>query len=192
MHEPANGFEANHDIKISDGRWFRLTFTAPPALPLDTRIVTATDISDLKTDYYRQLLDTFQDCIKVIDNKGRLIFLNPAGRSVLSVAPDQPLGMPWTSLLPPAVAPKVQQILEQVLAGEPAQFSNHSQVPGSEAQTWHHVLTPYRASDGHVVAALCISRNITQDYDSHRATRVSEERMAAAIKAAPWVSGKWT
>lgn len=146
-------------------------------------IVVATDISDLKTDYYRQLLDSFQDCVKVVDAKGRLIFVNPAGRKVLSLGPTEPLGMLWTDLLPAGATHKVQQILEQVLSGEAAQFSNHSQFPNSEPQTWQHVLTPYRDIEGRVVAALCISRNISHDYDAHRASRSNEARLATAIKA---------
>lgn len=186
------GPEIGRDIELTDGSLVRPSMAASDALGPNVQICTMTDISDLRpespavprSDFYRSMLDMFEDCVKVIDPSGRLLFLNEAGRKVLGVAPTQQLGMKWVDLLPPAAGPKVEQVLEQVLAGEATQFSNHSQFAGEEPQTWHHVLTPYRDGTGHVIAALCVSRNVTSNFDSQEATRQNEERLAKAAEAA--------
>lgn len=186
------GPDVGHDILLQDGSLVRPTLAASAGLDHDVLVCTMTDISDLRPDtpnaarpdFYRSMLDMFEDCVKVIDPTGRLLFLNEAGRKVLKVTPTQQLGMKWVDLLPPAAAPKVEQILEQVLAGEATQFSNHSQFPGEEPQTWHHILTPYRDGTGRVIAALCVSRNVTSNFDSQEATRLSEQRLAKAAEAA--------
>lgn len=178
------------DLLLSGGAWMRPTLT-PLSSHSDLQVCTLMEINDLKMinershpDYYRRILDVFEDCVKVIDPAGRLLFLNRSGRRVLNVGEHQTLGMKWVDLVPPGAASKVEQILEQVLAGETVHFSNHSQFPGEEAQTWHHILTPYRDPNGLVIAALCVSRNVTTDYDLQEATRINEERLTKAAKAA--------
>jgi len=186
------GPDVGRDILLQDGSLVRPSLAASAALDHDIQVCTMTDISDLRPettsaarpDFYRSMLDMFEDCVKVVDPSGRLLFLNEAGRRVLKVSPTQQLGMKWVDLLPPAAGPKVEQILEQVLAGEATQFSNHSQFPGEEPQTWHHILTPYRDGSGHVIAALCVSRDVTCSHGSQEATRQSEERLAKAAEAA--------
>lgn len=133
---------------------------------------------------FRSMLDGFQDCVKVLDDHGRLTYVNRAGRRFLGLSEDQPLGMKWSDLLPAASAAKVDSIVEQVIAGEAVSFSNYSQLPGSEARTWSHSVTPYRDHDGRVVAALCVSRDVTSAHDMQEAVRISEERLAKASKAA--------
>lgn len=179
------------DLRLGDGHWVRPTLATLPPGSGAFRLCSIVDISDLKSDtardqpdYFRRMLDVFEDCVKVVDPSGRLLFLNTAGRKVLGVAPDAPLGMRWIDLVPPGSAAKLKQILDQVLSGEAAQFSNHSQFPGGEAQTWDHVLTPYRDHTGQVIAALCVSRNVTDRHGNQEATRLNEERLAKAAKAA--------
>ncbi|WP_292053575.1 MULTISPECIES: PAS domain-containing protein [unclassified Brevundimonas] len=179
------------DIRLDDARWLRPSVTKIGEADHDVRVCSLADVTDLvsqggksQPDYYRRMLDVFQDCVKVIDPSGRLLYLNSAGREVLGVEDGQALGMRWVDLIPPAAVPKVEQVLEQVLAGETAQFSNHAQFPDGEAQTWDHILTPYRDHNGRVIAALCVSRNVTAKHDSQEATRLNEERLAKAAKAA--------
>ena len=179
------------DIRLNDGLWFRPILTKIGDPERDIRACCLADVTDLvsqggksQPNYYRRMLDVFQDCVKVIDPAGRLLYLNSAGREVLGVEEDQPLGMRWVDLIPPQAVPKVEQVLEQVLSGETAQFSNHSQFPDGESQTWDHILTPYRDHNGRVIAALCVSRNVTANHDIQEATRLNEERLAKAAKAA--------
>ena len=145
-------------------------------------LITQTDTNDRIG--FRAMLEGFQDCVKVLDDHGRLTYVNRAGRRFLGLSEDQPLGMKWSDLLPAASAAKVDSIVEQVIAGEAVSFSNYSQLPGSEARTWSHSVTPYRDHDGRVVAALCVSRDVTSAHDMQEAVRISEERLAKASKAA--------
>lgn len=173
------------DVRLEDGKWVRLTVN--PMGSCGLHLCIANDISDLKDSPiklpYRQMLDVFSDCVKVVDTSGRLLFVNKAGRGVLSLGEEQPLGMRWTDLLPEPARPKVESVLEQVFAGEIAEFSNRSQFPGKETETWHHILTPYRDSDGRVAAVICVSRNISSEFNNYEDSRKQEERLALATRA---------
>lgn len=153
----------------------------------DQWLCMAIDISDLSEKDtalpFENVLLEMHDCVKIIDMSGRLLFVNKAGRKVLSLGESQDLGMKWVDLLPEVERQNVLDVLDQVYAGETVEFSNRSQFPGFETEHWHHVLTPYRNRSGHVNAALCVSRKIGSDFETPLDARAKEERFEQALRS---------
>jgi diguanylate cyclase (GGDEF)-like protein/PAS domain S-box-containing protein len=128
------------------------------------------------------ILDAMPDCVKIFDEAGTLIYINPAGLALLQ-APD------FESLSRPGYVPVSPEYLDscvathmRVIAGEPA--VNNYDVIGLEGRRRHveaHAV-PLRMPDGSR-AHLCISRDTTERAEADDALRLTSERLRLVQEA---------
>lgn len=177
------------EVRLANGRWAQIQIQPFECVDADLWLCTATDIDDLKTRHDRlaertvmqsDLLDASGDCIKLIDVKGNLIFMNEAGCTALGVKAETGFGQEWVRLLPEGSWASGEVALEQARAGEVARFAGRSQLPGQPVEAWDNLLTPMIDSTGRVISILVVSRNVSEETATREALRESQERLTMA------------
>lgn len=154
-------------------------------------LCTCTDIHKLK---YRErelekhasiqtdMLNVSVDCIKLISLDGSLVYMNRAGCRALGVPEDSRFGMPWLPLLPSDVWASGEQALAVARSGACSRFPGRSVMPGQKAQYWDNMLTPVKNTQGEVTGILCVSREVTAEYEARGAIEQNQKRLAIAAR----------
>ncbi|MGI0484107.1 PAS domain S-box protein [Pantanalinema rosaneae CENA516] len=140
----------------------------------------------------RQILDSSDDCIKVLDLGGRILFMNRGGQVLLGIQDVAPwLNTSWIEFWQGADQQAAREAIAQARAGEVCTFQGYHLTSNSEPKWWECKVSPMRGVDGQVERLLCISRNITerkqvegQRQQVEEKLRESEERYRAIINQA--------
>jgi PAS domain S-box-containing protein len=108
------------ETQRANGNWWQ---TSVGLRPDGSRIVTRTDITDLKKRAemlaaserrYVELVDSLPDVVVSLDHTGRIDYASDAADDVLGHHPDELMGMPLLSLIEPDDRPRVADLLERV------------------------------------------------------------------------------
>jgi diguanylate cyclase (GGDEF)-like protein/PAS domain S-box-containing protein len=131
----------------------------------------------------KAILDAMPDCVKIFDENGRLIQINPQGLELLQ-APDFAtlMSTPGYMAVPPEYLDACLDVHRRVMAGESVVWTY--EVIGLEGRRRHveaHAV-PFRMPDG-AKAHLCISRDVEERQQAHDALRRSEERLRLVHEA---------
>jgi diguanylate cyclase (GGDEF)-like protein/PAS domain S-box-containing protein len=125
----------------------------------------------------KAILDAMPDCVKIFDEPGRLIHINPRGLELLQ-APDLAslLATPGYMAVPHEYLEACLDVHRRVMAGESVVWTY--EVIGLKGRRRHveaHAV-PFRMPDGAKVH-LCISRDVEERQQAHEALCRSEERL---------------
>lgn len=120
------------------------------------------------------------DCVKVIDARGRLLFMNDTGCRALGVDPGSGFGQEWLVLLPAEVRAVGAAALASALAGRPSRFPGRSVLPDGTVELWDNALTPIEAAPQFGSVVVCVSRDVTEAEHLHGAVLASRDRLALA------------
>ena len=111
----------------------------------------------------RSILEAEPECIKVVDPAGRLQLMNPAGLNLVEADdPQQLLGRPVIDLVAPEYHDAFRSLHAEVMAGESGVLE--FEIVGSKGgrcRVESHV-APLRDAQGVVVAALAITRDVSE------------------------------
>jgi diguanylate cyclase (GGDEF)-like protein/PAS domain S-box-containing protein len=129
------------------------------------------------------ILDAMPDCVKIFDEPGRLIEINPQGLELLQ-APDFEtlMSTPGYMAVPPEYLEACLDVHRRVMAGESVVWTY--EVIGLKGRRRHveaHAV-PFRMPDG-AKAHMCISRDVEERQQAHEALRRSEERLRLVHEA---------
>jgi PAS domain S-box-containing protein len=129
------------------------------------------------------ILDAMPDCVRIFDESGRLIHINPQGLELLQ-APDLASlsSTPGYSPVPPEYLHASLDAHRQVMAGETVVWT--CELVGLRGRRRHveaHAV-PFLMPDGTKVH-LCISRDVTARKEADDALRRSEERLRLVQEA---------
>jgi diguanylate cyclase (GGDEF)-like protein/PAS domain S-box-containing protein len=183
-HEPLPPLE----VQLVNGRWAQLQLQPLEGIADGWWLCTVTDIHDLRSRHdllevssglQASLLDASQDCIKLLDLDGRILYMNAAGCSALDVDPATGFGQLWVDLLPPSVGEAASRAIGRTRTGGTARFSGHTLSSDGPIE-WDNLLTPALAPDGSVSSILCVARNVTEERTARQALADSQERLAMA------------
>jgi len=126
---------------------------------------------------YRQLAESAQDCIFIIDREGKVQYVNRSGAREFGWGPDQMRGRSIMDLFPPHTAKRQWDNICKVIQSGQGLLNSETKVifPGREA--WMNTsLMPLGTEHGQVTQVLGISRDMTERKQIEEALRESEKR----------------
>ncbi len=133
---------------------------------------SATDIHDRKMTelalaereaFTERILDSSDDCIKVLDLDGRLLSISPNGRKLLEIADVAPfIGSDWTAFWSGADRIAAIDAVAQARAGGVARFQGYFATLGGTPKWWDVVVSPIPGIDGDTDKLLAASRDVTE------------------------------
>ncbi|HYD24069.1 MAG TPA: EAL domain-containing protein [Croceibacterium sp.] len=127
-------------------------------------------------------LDAMPDCVKIFDESGQLIHINPKGLDLLQSPDLASLSRPGYVPVPLEYVDDVVSVHRRVMAGEAVVWLY--EVIGLEGRRCHveaHSV-PFRMPDGAKVH-MCISRDVSERTQADDALRRSEERLRLVQEA---------
>ncbi|WP_146749759.1 putative bifunctional diguanylate cyclase/phosphodiesterase [Paraburkholderia bryophila] len=109
------------------------------------------------------LCSVAEDCIKLLDRRGRIIAISETGRELLeATSTSQMPGMDWLSLWE---TPDARAAFDKALLGKSSSFQGHCHTMTGKPRYWTSAYWPVKKANGTVVAVLCKSRNITDEVE---------------------------
>ena len=136
--------------------------------------------------YLRTVLDTTPECIKVVGRDGTLLDMNLAGLALIEAASLETVA--GSSVYPLVVERDrdvVRAAIEAAFDGE----STHSEFEivtlGGRRRVMESRIGPLRDESGVIIAALCMTRDITERRASEERLRESEARFRRLVERAP-------
>ena len=131
---------------------------------------------------FKAILDAMPDCVKLFDESGRLIYINPQGLELLQAPDLASLTAPGYMAVPPEYIDACLDVHRRVMSNESVVWTY--EVIGLEGRRRHveaHAV-PFLMPDGHKVH-ICISRDVEERQRAHEALRRSEERLRLVQEA---------
>ena len=133
---------------------------------------TNTDITDLKQaeanlqaseELKRRILESSQDCIKVLTLEGQLLYLNAGGLQLLEVDdPASVLNAQWLDFWQDEDRHSAAAALAVAKAGKVGQLQGCCPTAKGNLKCWDVIVTPIRDAAGRVTQLLAISRDVTK------------------------------
>jgi PAS domain S-box-containing protein len=144
----------------------------------------------------QQIFNSSDDCLKVLDLSGRLLYMNPRGQALVGIENLALfLNRYWIEFWQGNDRESALHALDTAKAGGVGSFQGYCPTLAGEPKWWDVKLTPIRGVNGQVERLLCISRDITerkqieeQRQQTEAALRESEENFRAMFNASS--SGK--
>ncbi|OKH31800.1 hypothetical protein NIES2119_27925 [[Phormidium ambiguum] IAM M-71] len=132
----------------------------------------------------QQILDSSDDCIKVLDLEGRIRFMSQGGQALLGIQDITPfLNKPWAEFWQNADREVIIEAIDRARAGEVCTFQGYCPTLKGEPKFWDSKISPIRNAQGQIEQLLCISRDITDRMRLEEERRRSEnERKQAQEK----------
>ncbi|MFB2970168.1 PAS domain S-box protein [Aerosakkonema sp. BLCC-F183] len=139
-----------------------------------------------------QILDSSDDCIKVLDLEGQILFMSRRGQVLLGIQDITSfLNTSWIEFWQGADRLAAIEAIARAAAGEVCTFQGYCPALSGESKWWDSKISPMRGADGQVERLLCISRDITERRQiedrrkqAEQKSRELEERYQAIINQA--------
>jgi diguanylate cyclase (GGDEF)-like protein/PAS domain S-box-containing protein len=188
MASVANGtpFEAELRLRDRTGAYRWILTRALPERDAEGKVVrwygTCTDVHarveaqaalEESEALVRSIVDASPDCIKLLDEEGKILFVNRLGPKTVDLDDATPLlGTYWVDLLKPEAAKLAGQALDKARGGETATFTMQHPTAKGRLKWWDIVVTP--VSRGGRTRIAVIAHDIT-----HQKKAEEEVRWAA-------------
>ncbi|OUL34864.1 hypothetical protein BV372_12880 [Nostoc sp. T09] len=111
----------------------------------------------------QRILESSQDCIKVLTLNGEILYMSEGGRCLLEI--DEPtsfLNVNWTSFWQGEDYENALAAIAVAQAGSMGQFQGYLPTMKGKPKWWDSVISPIRDGSGQVVQLVAISRDITK------------------------------
>ena len=135
-------------------------------------------------EFLRSVLAASDDCIKVLDLDGTLLFMSEGGQRVMEVSDvDAILGCPWPQFWHGEGQDEARAAVAAARAGGAGHFQGVADTMAGNERWWDVRVTPIPGPDGTPDKLLSVSRDITVAKCRERALRDSEERYRALYQS---------
>jgi PAS domain S-box-containing protein len=186
-------YEAEHRMLHRDGsiRWFlaRGSCTRDEQGTAVSMAGTDTDITERKRseealrqaeELNRRIVDSTDDCVKILDLDGRILYMNPVGLSLLGSADiDELMHRTVTDFFEEEPRQAAAHALEQARRGGHGRFQ-YSMRTASGLKWFDAAVTPITDANGAVVQLLAVSRDVS-DRRREEAFRAAQHRVLEMI-----------
>jgi PAS domain S-box-containing protein len=113
--------------------------------------------------FLRSVLDSNTDCLKVLDLRGHIEFMNANGRCLMEIEHfDAIKGSNWAALWPEGARAQIQQAMATALAGSTTRFEAFCPTAKGSPRWWDVVVSPVRDAVGRVTRIISASRDVTE------------------------------
>jgi PAS domain S-box-containing protein len=153
-------------------RWFDVLVSQIGDPAMRQVAVVFTDISDRKQaeaalqkseELKRRILESSQDCIKVLSLEGRLLYVNTGGLNLLELDDSASiLKAQWLDFWQDEDRLSAEAALAAAKAGNAGQLQGCCPTAKGNLKWWDVIVTPIRDASGMVIQLLSISRDITK------------------------------
>jgi PAS domain S-box-containing protein len=124
----------------------------------------------------RRIIESSNDCIKVLDLEGRLLYMNLNGQKVLEICDiNAYINAPWLNFWEGEAREAAAGAMARAKVGEKGSFRGYSPTALGTPKWWDVVVTPITDPRGQVVQLLAVSRDITEHKAAEEALGDSEE-----------------
>ena len=126
---------------------------------------------------YRQLAESAQDFIFIIDKEGKVQYINSSGAKEFGCDPDHMLGKSIMDLFLPDTGKRQWSRIRKVIQSGHALPNSETKVVFPTREVWLNTsLMPLRMENGEVTRVLGIARDVTERKQAEGALRESEKR----------------
>lgn len=124
-------------------------------------------------EFNRRILESSDDCFKLLDLEGRLIFLSEKSKEHLETHNvNKLIGESWISFWKrPEDREAAKAAIENAAKGGRGQFLGHYRTPSGKREWWSVVVTPMLGANGKPEKLLAVSRDETSVQRSEQALR---------------------
>ncbi len=113
-------------------------------------------------EFTRQILESSQDCIKVLDLEGRLLYMNDNGKLLMEIDNfDSIVNTKWVEFWQDCETEDPVNAFATAKAGRVAKFEGCAPTTRGTQKWWDVVVTPILDPEGKVEKILSVSRDIT-------------------------------
>jgi PAS domain S-box-containing protein len=125
----------------------------------------------------RGILSGSDDCIKILDLDGRLQFMSEGGRRVMEVENFESLkGCPWPDFWAGDGNTQAHDAVAAAKAGRTTRFRNAASTAKGTPRHWEVQVSPILGEGGAPSHLLCISRDITEEWQAAHALKDAAAR----------------
>ena len=159
----------------------RITLSGRPAM-----LISVLDITDRRKaekalreseQRYRQLAESAQDFIFIIDREGKVQYVNKAGATEFGCDPDEIVGKSVADLFLPDTGKRQWDRIQKVIQSGRTLPNRETKVAFPTREVWLNTsLMPLRTESGEVTQVLGIARDVTERKKAEEALRESEKR----------------
>jgi formate hydrogenlyase transcriptional activator len=137
-------------------------------------------------EFQRRLIACSQDCIKVLDLEGRLLWMNEGGMQSLEICDLGPfVNSSWIQFWKGEDAKAAQAAVEAARTGGTGRFTGYfATTTTKQPRWWDVVVSPIRNAEGKPERLLAVSRDVTEH-------KRNEEALREAHLQAAWSGERW-
>jgi PAS domain S-box-containing protein len=137
-------------------------------------------------EFQQRILASNNDCIKVFDLEGRLLYMNHSGMMLLEIDDFATIArQPWHTLWPGGETVNIEAALAAARMGSVGRFEGFCPTATGKSKWWEVVVNPILDANGQVEQILSVSRDITERYLATMALQASEELFRHTFEYSP-------
>jgi len=135
--------------------------------------------------FNQSIIDSSNDCIKILNMDGRLQYMNPPGQRLLEINDfNKYFNVPYENFWKGSDHTRVIDVIEKAKLGQSGSFQGYCPTAGGTPKWWDVSISPILGADGKPDRLLAISRDITERRNAEEALRESEERYKSLVEQA--------
>ncbi len=191
-------FEVEYRLQRHDGEYRAMSVQGVPlfnqAGNIRQWIGIHTDITDRKQheialrrseEFNRQILEHNNDCIKVLDLDGRLLYMNDSGQRLLEIDDfSQYVSKFWLQFWEESDRQYAELAIKTAKTGAIYRFEAQCLTAKGSIKSWDVVVSPMLDDQGNVDRILSVSHDITARCQAEAAIKESEQRFRATFEQA--------
>jgi PAS domain S-box-containing protein len=114
-------------------------------------------------EFSRRVIESSDDCIKVLDLEGNLLSMSAGGQEAMEIDDITPyLNRSWVDFWKGKDREAAMEAISKAKKGKAGMFSGYCETAKGKPKWWEIVITPIKDANGSICRLLSVSRDITE------------------------------